>query len=375
MIQSKDVRTQIITLLILINFLSGCTYPNLKTEHKTITVNSTAIEMGTVVSLTLYAEKGKLSGQESRVLISKRADHIFEIIEELDQKVLSWRSADSEVSRFNDLSAFEKLSVSQTLSDVIERSIEICSRSGSALDITLRPVIDLWGIESYNGSSNYLPPEESSIKKASAFVGIGHVIIDEKEDGGATLSKDISGVSLDLGAVGKGFALDAVVKELAETEISGAVIAVGGSILAYGGKGDPWQIGIRDPDGTPNDYAGILSITGEEEETVFISTSGGYEKYVKYEDQIFEHIIDGRTLHPAAGDLASVTVVTKNSGLISDGLSTACYLLGMDASKPLLDHYHADAVFITKDHHIFPTEGLRDILSLNNSVYSIVDVP
>lgn len=375
MIQLKYVRTQTIALLILINFLSGCTFPNLKTEPKTITVNRSAIEMGTVISLTLYAEKGELSEQESRALISNRADHIFEIIEELDQKVLSWRSADSEVSRFNDLAASEVITVSQSLSDVIEQSVEICSRSGSALDITLRPVIDLWGIESYDGSYDYFPPDESSIKDISSLVGIRHVIINEKEDGSVSLSKDISGVSLDLGAVGKGYALDAVANELAETEISGAVIAAGGSILAYGDKGGPWQIGIRDPDGTPNDYAGILSLAGGKEETVFISTSGGYEKYVEYEDEIFEHIIDGRTLHPAAGDLASVTVVTKNSGLVSDGLSTACYLLGIDASKPLLDHYHADAVFITRDHTIVLTEGLRDIFSLNNSAYSIVDVP
>ena len=375
MIQLKYVKTQMITLLILINFLSGCTHFNSGADHETITVSRSAVEMGTVVSLTLYAEKGKLSGQEGRALLSKRADHIFEIIEELDRKVLSWRSADSEVSRFNDLDDSERLTVSQELFDVIKQSIEICSRSGSALDITLRPVIDLWGIESYDGSSDYFPPDESSIKDFSPLVGIGHVIINKNEDGSASLSKDISGVSLDLGAVGKGFALDAVVNELAETEISGAVIAVGGSILAYGDKGDPWKIGIRDPERAPNDYAAILSLAGKEGETVFISTSGGYEKYVKYKDQIFEHIIDGRTLHPAAGDLASVTIVTKNSGLISDGLSTACYLLGIDASKPLLDHYHADAVFITKDHKIFLTEGLRDILSLNNSAYSIADVP
>ncbi len=375
MIQLEYAGKQMITLLVLIYFLSGCTHLSLKAEPEKITVSRSAVEMGTVVSLTLYAEEGNLSGQESRALISKRADRILETIEELDQKVLSWRSADSEVSRFNDLPAFEKLTVSQTLSDVIEQSIEICSRSGSALDITLRPVIDLWGIELYDGSSDYCPPDEASVSEISALVGIGHVIIDEKEDGGASLSKDISGVSLDLGAVGKGFALDAALNELTETEISGAVIAVGGSVLAYGDKGDPWQIGIRDPDGTPNDYAGILSIAGQEGETVFISTSGGYEKYVKYEDRIFEHIIDGRTLHPAAGDLVSVTVVTKNSGLISDGLSTACYLLGMDASKPLLDHYHAGAVFITRNHEIFVTEGLSNIFSLNNSAYSIIDLP
>ncbi len=375
MIQQKYVGTQIITLLVLIIILSGCARLSLKAEPEKNTVSRSAVEMGTVVSLTLYAEKGKLSEQESRALISKRADRILEIIEELDQKVLSWRSADSEVSRFNDLAAAEVITVSQSLSDVIEQSIEICGRSGSALDITLRPVIDLWGIESYDGTSDYCPPDESSVNETAALTGIGHVIIDENEDGSASLSKDISGVSLDLGAVGKGYALDAAVSELAETEISGAVIAVGGSVLAYGDKGDPWQIGIRDPDGAPNDYAGILSIAGEEGETVFISTSGGYEKYVEYEDRIFEHIIDGRTLHPAAGGLASATIVTKNSGLISDGLSTACYLLGTEASKPLLDHYHADAVFITRDHEIFVTGGLRDIFSLNNSAYSIIDMP
>ena len=189
-----------------------------------------------------------------------------------------------------------------------------------------------------------------------------------------SLEKDIPELSLDLGAVGKGYALDTAAGLLADSKASGAILAAGGSILAYGDKGEPWKIGIRDPEGSPSDTAVILSVPGKTGMTSFVSTSGGYEKYVEYQGQILEHIIDGRTMHPAEGDLYSVTVLTTGSGLASDGLSTACYILGMEASMPLLEKWNAEAVFITRDKKIWLTEGLAGTVTLINPAYTLAGV-
>ena len=339
-----------------------------------ISVTKNAVEMGTAVSLTVYGEQGRLSEQACRDHLSEVNFRILKMIGDLDRYTLSWRSEDSEVYRFNRSSQTEAMSVSPELAEVIRDSLELSRDSHGALDITLRSVIDLWGIESFDGKTAYIPPSSDEIEKAAASVGYEHLTLTDAASGEILLEKDIPELSLDLGAVGKGYALDLAAEELAGSDTSGAVLAAGGSILAYGDKGEPWKIGIRDPESSPSDLIGIISVPGESGQKTFISTSGGYEKYVEYEGKILQHIIDGRTLYPAESGLVSVTVVTKDSGLASDGLSTACFILGMEESKPLLESRNAEAVFITGDKTVWLTAGLTGRVTIYNSEYSVKEV-
>ena len=333
---------------------------------KTVSANRSAIEMGSAASLTLYADTGRLSETERKQQLSEEALRIFDIIGDLDQNVLSWRSEFSETAQFNRSTSTDPLEISPVLAKAISQSLQIAEAGDGAMGITLRPLIELWGIESYDGSEPYIPPSRELLTETAAIVGYEHLALD-----GSRLSKNIPELALDLGAIGKGYALDLAAEALGNSTISGAVLAVGGSIMTYGSKGDPWQIGIRDPEGSPADYMAVLSVPGSPKQTAFISTSGGYEKYVEADGIIYEHIIDGRTLQPAESDLFSVTVVTTVSGLLSDGLSTACYILGREASQPLLDRFGAEAIFVTREKTVYLTSGLEGQLSLTRPEYRI----
>lgn len=371
----KAENKRALTIAILVVFLFASLYlvsqPNF--PRKTISVTQNAFEMGTFVSMSLYARDKQGGEQAVKNYLSQEADRLLSLVDDLDQNVLSWRSENSEVFRINHFYDAKPFPLSNELAEVIRTSLEISKESAGAMDITLRPVIDLWGIESYDGKTDYVPPSEENISQLADRIGYTLVSISGNENE-CSLLKNNPLVNLDLGAVGKGYALDLISENLTRSEIDGAIAAVGGSILTYGYKdGSSWQIGIRDPKGTSGEYVGILAVPGKDEEKNFISTSGGYEKYVEYDGQILEHIIDGRTLHPAESDLYSVTVITKESGLVSDGLSTACYLLGMELSAPLLEAHQAEAVFITKDNKIYRTDGVADSFKLTNPDYSLGD--
>ena len=171
-------------------------------------------------------------------------------------------------------------------------------------------------------------------------------------------------MQMDLGAMGKGVALDEILKILeAHPEVSGAVISVGGSILTYGSKpeGGAWQIAVTDPL-DPSQSVGVLTLAGG----YCVSTSGDYERYVEVDGVRYHHILDPRTGSPAHSDVAGVTIVTKD-GFLSDALSTACFVLGPEEGQKLLEKYDAEALFIDHAGTITMTEGMQQYFHLSNS--------
>ena len=175
-------------------------------------------------------------------------------------------------------------------------------------------------------------------------------------------------MQLDLGAVGKGVALDEILKTLeAHPEVSGAVISVGGSILTYGSKpeGGAWQIAVTDPL-DPSESVGVLTLDGGH----CVSTSGDYERYVEVDGVRYHHILDPATGYPARSGLTSVTVVCDD-GLNADGLSTACFVLGKEKAEELLKKYNADGLFVDDSDHVWMTEGMKERFQLLKDTYSI----
>lgn len=163
------------------------------------------------------------------------------------------------------------------------------------------------------------------------------------------------GMSLDLGAVGKGIACDRIRQYLEEKEVSGAVISVGGSILTFGQKpdGTNWQVGIVNPLQTEQTI-GILSLNGQ----WCVSTSGDYERFVEVDDFRYHHILDPATGYPADSGVRSVTILCK-SGILSDALSTACFVLGTEKGMELAESYGAEALFVDAQGKIYMTEGMK----------------
>lgn len=324
--------------------------------------------MGTIVSQTLYVqETGRSASEEDwEELQESPCASVMGILKELEEQELSWRIEGSEVARINALAdqgeAGEDLSLGQgeqgifaslsaAMGETLARIWQVSMDSGGALDVTLGRLSRLWNLD---GTDFSRIPEEGQVRDALKDTGFGRVQFPEN---GIWLPL---GMQLDLGAVGKGIACDRVRAYLnSRPQITGAVVAVGGSVVTYGQKpdGSPWKVAIVHPR-EEGSYLGVLSLTGEQ----FVSTSGDYERYVTVDGVRYHHILDPATGYPARSGLCSVTIVC-GSGLLADALSTACFVLGSEQGLDLAKSYGAEALLVEEDGTLRMTEGMREIFS------------
>ena len=311
--------------------------------------------MGTSVQVNIYGNKDK----------SFKPENVVDEIKELDEKLISWRSKDSELYKLNhEYKVGEPYYISQELMKPLMDSDILSHDSFGALDLTIRPIAKLWNIEEAT-AENFTVPTDKQIKEALKYVDYDAIDVVMYEDDNYIVF-DKEGMMLDLGSTGKGYALDVAYENLVEHNISGAMVSVGGSILIYGEKtgsgteNETWKVGIRNPKGSQDDMLGYLEYPCEKGLKRFISTSGSYEKYIDKDGIRYHHIFDSSTGYPSSSGLAGVTVVCDN-GLKSDGLSTACFVLGYEKSLDLLKYCNAEAIFIDEDNSVKVTEGLKDI--------------
>ena len=273
---------------------------------------------------------------------------------------ISWRR-EGDIAKMNSQAGGEPVTVDESTytGELLEELLELCERSGGALDITIGPVSRLWD---FDGEPRV--PGEDELKEALALVGHTKLSMESEEymygedraDGSHMdclgtryrVSLTEADMALDLGAVGKGAACDAALAQYQEAGVKGAVIAVGGSIGLYGQKpdGKAFRVSVRDPEGQGS--MGVLELPGG-----FVSTSGSYEKYFEQNREKYHHILDPRTGYPAESGLVSVTVWCppemdwKWPGALSDGLATACFVLGLEDGQKLLEGYGAEGILWT----------------------------
>lgn len=312
-------------------------------------VSSTDFVMDTVVSQTIYGKDGD----------SVVADNI-ECLQMLENDKLSWRKKTSDISKINRLAkAGELYLVAGDTRRYIEDTLKLAKATGGAIDPTIYPLSTLWNIEGDN-------PKVPGSDDIEAKLKIVNYKKTQVTDNGVKKLK--KGIKLDLGSVGKGIGCDEVYKILESYDIDGAVVAVGGSIVTYGSKdnGEKWKVAIRDPKGGDDSVLGVISFSGDN----FISTSGDYEKYFIEDGVRYHHILDSKTGYPCNTGISSVTIVCDN-GLVSDGLSTACMVLGYEKSLPVLEEYNAEAIFVTKENKIIVTDGLKGCFNIETEGYEL----
>lgn len=276
--------------------------------------------------------------------------------EELQKRI---NSLDGEMlSRFSDSSQLAEInSQPQSKPDArllgyLEKLLEVCRLSGGKYDITLGSVSDLW---SFTDSPRV--PSEDELATALSHAGYEKT----KIDGDTFIRTDAEAV-IDLGSAGKGIALDEAREILDKKNVRSAVISVGGSILLYG-KGS-FTVGVRDPWGD----AGRSVITLKLSESC-VSTSGSYERQFESDGKSYHHILDPDTGMPAENGLVSVTIIS-DSGLLSDALSTACFVLGVEDGIALAKKLGCEAIFITENKKIICTDGVRDKITVLEEEYS-----
>lgn len=304
--------------------------------------------MGTVIQQTLF-----VTGEGTQT------EDILALIRELEEKTLSWRLETAELYRVNRYAGSgEGLELSEELSRTLEQCLEMTENSDGAFDVTLGPVARLWDIDSWAAgvrTETFRVPDAQALEQALERCGSERLTLQFFPEEERAILYLEEGAAMDLGAVGKGLALDGIFRYLeADAHVTGAVVSVGGSVLTYGKKpdGTAWRVGIADPQ-NPSVNLGVLTLSGQ----FYISTSGDYERYVESGGVRYHHILDPATGYPADSGLSSVTVIASN-GLLSDGLSTACFVLGRERGMLLAQQYGAEALFVEKDGGIFMTPGM-----------------
>lgn len=327
----------------------SCISTQLVWADKTDSESITDTAMGTDCSVRVYGSDGT-------------AKDIMDMLSDIENKYLSWRIEGSDIANINEnASESEPVMPSNWTYGYLENVLDLARKSSGAFDPTLGRVSQLWNLE----SDNPYIPSKSELTELLLETGWEKINLGD----GEVFLKD--GVQIDLGAVGKGIGCDEARKMLEEADADAAVVSVGGSILTYGKKpdGKSWKIGIANPRNEDGEsYLGSLTIDG----TCSISTSGDYEKYVIEDGVRYHHILDPKTGYPAESGLISVTIVCDD-GWLSDGLSTACFVLGYEDSLPLLETYQAEAVFVTEDKEVIVTDGLKDMFTLTDSSYEQVE--
>jgi thiamine biosynthesis lipoprotein len=256
-------------------------------------------------------------------------------VDRLDRLLSHYRS-DSPLSRLNREAASGPVAVDSELVDLLDVCLRWSRESDGAFDVTVGPLMKAWGFFRDEGRV----PEQREIQGALAVVGHRHVVLDREQ---GTVRFDRPGVELDLGGIGKGYAVDRVVALLRRRGIGSALVNLGGSSV-YGLGAPPgaaaWQVGIQDP-GDPGREA--LSVALRDRA---LSVSGGYARYFEKDGVSYAHIMDPRTGRPVQGVLS--VAVLGASATDGDALDNAFFVQGLERARAFvagIDPSQAAAVY------------------------------
>lgn len=278
-----------------------------------------------------------------------------ELITDLESK-LSRTKENSDISKLNNAGT-NKVEISDETAELLKTALDYCDRSGGVFDITVAPLTDLWNVTSEN------PKVPSMQKITDALLNINYKFL--KADGN-TAYFECENMKCDLGGIAKGYTADKAANLFKNIGISSALIQVGSSVYVLGTKpdGKEYVFGIRNPEGTPNDYLGEMSVKDK-----YITSSGDYERYFEEDGKRYCHIFDTMTGYPVDNDLRSVVVIT-DSGTYGDYISTLLFCMGLNTGLEKCKSENIDAIFITKDKKVYLTDNLKNKFTLTCEDYS-----
>lgn len=303
--------------------------------------------MDTIISVRLYCD------EETAAPLFEECRKILEEVENL----LSCTIEDSLVSRFN---RDGEVRLSEDMLALWREIRDISEATAGTFDPTVEPLVTLWRS---SGEAGRLPTAEE-MAEALESVGMEHVRTE-----GNLLVRDAScATRLDLGAVGKGYAIRKVLAFLETTDVPGGILSFGGNIATFGEKpdGSAFRVAVRDPAET-NGTLGIL----ETESGKVVSVSGDYERYVEIDGIRYHHIVDPATGYPAEGGLHSVAVICEDP-VLADALSTALFVMGRERAM----EFYASGIYtfeaiLTDDDTVWLTPGLEGAFFLTGA-YNLV---
>ncbi|MCT4605119.1 MAG: FAD:protein FMN transferase [Marinisporobacter sp.] len=311
--------------------------------------SKTGLFLGTIINITIY---DPLSDQS----FEKIYTDIFKKLQSIENK-MSINIDNSEVSKINENAGKIHTKVSPETFYVINKGKYYSNLSNGVFDISIGPLVKLWGI----GSDHARVPSKEEILARKKYIDFQNVLLDESNN---TIQLTQKGMILDLGGIAKGYAADVICKYLKDKNIKNAIINLGGNIYALGSKpgSDFWNIGIQNPTEPRGAYVGIVHVVNKS-----VVTSGIYERFLIKNGIHYHHILSPFTGYPVENELASVSIIADHS-IDGDGLSTTIFSLGIKNGSKLVESIEGiDAIFITKNNAVYITSGLKNNFTLKNA--------
>ena len=255
----------------------------------------------------------------------------------------------SDVSRFNASADTGWMPVDAATCEVVALALRVSEQTGGAFDITVGPLVDLWGFGP-DGAINE-PPAAEALAAARSRTGYAGIGTDCEQP---AIRKDRAGLAIDLSAVAKGFAADAVADDLAASGIANFLVEVGGEMRIAGTKpgGEPWRVGIEAPVRERVDVFSALEVRD-----IAVATSGDYRNYFEKDGRFYSHTLDPRTGAPVTHSTGGVTVLAKTAGY-ADALATALLVLGAEHGLELAERENIAALFLTRS-----ADGIASVAS------------
>lgn len=293
---------------------------------KVRSVSKDIFAMDTYMNIKAYGKNSEEAVCQS-VNEIKKFDNLFSVTD-----------SGSDIYRINSSDSAE---VSSDTLKILSESLKICESTGGNLDITIYPLVKLWGFT----TGEYRIPENQEIQNCLKSVDYNNINISGNS---VSVPKNCE---IDLGAVAKGYASDCIAEIFRENDIESGVINLGGNVYIYGSER---EVAVKNPF-SPDEITGTVEVSDKA-----VVTSGNYERYFTGDNgKDYCHIIDPKTGYPVDNGLVSVTVIGE-SGIYCDALSTALFVMGKDKSVEYWkEHQDFDMILIDSSQKIYVTENIN----------------
>lgn len=331
---------------------SGCTAPESpvqqspasRDETPSKSISASRLAMGSTLTLTAWTndELGARAAFEE----------VFAEFTRLERLMSTWIS-ESDVSRVNRSAGVRPVPVSAEVREVLNIARQMSEWTGGKFDVTFGGLSGLW---KFDHDQDNAIPDMREVKRRLPLIDYRAIQID---DTAGTVFIARKGMSMHLGGIGKGYAVDRAANILRLRGVRAFVIQGGGDVYVAGMKeGRPWRLGIQNPRGQVQSSFAELDLSDGT-----FSTSGDYERAFVKNGRRYHHILDPDTGEPARG-ARSVTIVTDRA-VIADGLSTGIFILGPAAGMALIERLpRVEGVIVSDKNEVLISSGLRDKLRI-----------
>lgn len=319
----------IIALFVIGSLVSRYLYP----DRPPVVQEMSGPTMGTTWTAKVVIPSG------ATTLLEVVRDSIVARLDRVNASMSTW-DPESEISRFNRTRSVDPFPVSADFVDVIRRGEIVSMATDGAFDVTVAPLVALWGFGA-DGTPGR-PADPTVLPSVLEHVGYGKVRVSED---GRSLRKTDPEVSIDLSAIAKGYGVDRAAEALSSIGLAAYAIEVGGEVRARGRKPDnsPWLVGIEAPDPAVRTILRSIPLVD-----AAIATSGDYRNFYESEGSRYAHIVDPRTGAPIPWQGFSVTVIHP-SATMADAWATGLSVLGPEEGIALADREGLAVLFVLPD--------------------------